>query len=180
MAGGSPIDLERLNGSAASSPQADSNSWPRWSPFLQQYKGNELLWITFSSTRDYGLRVRNHEMVNGAPMYQCYPPGTPENAPGDQSYTDSCQQPQLWMAALNLTAAGELQTQQDPSFTAFWLPFQDIQTHNHTAQWTTTLATVTPDGGACIDAGQDCTHAPNDCCSPNTCLSDGHCGMMIH
>jgi len=24
----------------------------------------------------------------------------------------------------------------DPSSVAFWIPYQDIATHNHTAQWT--------------------------------------------
>jgi len=28
------------------------------------------------------------------------------------------------------------QAAKDPSRPAFWLPFQDITTHNHTPQWT--------------------------------------------
>ena len=67
--------------SYAGSPLKFSNSWPKWSPFLQNYKGDKLLWIAFSSTRDYGLRVRNHQPG----MYQCYPadsyedPGAPHH-----------------------------------------------------------------------------------------------------
>jgi hypothetical protein len=131
------------------------------------YKGNKLLWVTFSSTRDYGLKVRNHSMVGGMPQRQCYPSYGPEG----ESYQDfpaNCQQPQVWMAAINLSTAefaGD-----DPSFAAFWLPFQDIKSHNHTAQWTTTdKPTLPPDGGACIATGQDCTSSPNSCC-------DGVCG----
>ncbi len=56
-----PIDLTAANGSPVATPLKFSNSWPKWSPFLQNYKGNQLLWIAFSSTRDYGLRVRNHQ-----------------------------------------------------------------------------------------------------------------------
>jgi len=36
-------------------------------------------------------------------------------------------QPKLWMAAINLSEA----QRGDPSFPAFYLPFQDITTHNH-------------------------------------------------
>src|SRR5262249_36521427 len=38
-AGATPVDVENLNGSPAKSPIDLSNSWPRWSPFLQTYKG---------------------------------------------------------------------------------------------------------------------------------------------
>src|SRR5207248_2974522 len=45
--GGAPVDLARLN-------QADglSNSWPRWSPYVQHDRGHSIVWVTFSSTRD--------------------------------------------------------------------------------------------------------------------------------
>jgi hypothetical protein len=44
--------------------------------------------------------------------------------------------PQIWMAPFfpDRAAAG-----MDPSLPAFWLPFQDINTNNHIAQWTTTV-----------------------------------------
>src|SRR5581483_11989063 len=51
-----PIDCAQLNGTGDL-----SNSWPRWSPFVQSYKGNKLLWVTFSSTRDYGVLVHNNQ-----------------------------------------------------------------------------------------------------------------------
>jgi hypothetical protein len=175
-AGSVPIDMEKANGSAAASPVDASNSWPRWSPFVQMYHGSPLLWVTFSSTRDYGLRVLNHK----SGMFQCYPADSLEQ-PGamhSQPFPAGCQQPQLWMAAINLQTV-EL-GHGDPSFPAFWLPFQDISTHNHTAQWTQTVATQPPpDMGVCIPKGGNCTMAPNACC-PNidgtqSCSGAGVC-----
>jgi hypothetical protein len=67
----------------------------------------------------------------------------------------------------------------DPSFPAFWLPFQDVTTHNHTAQWTTTVVQSPPDGGACIGGGEDCTKNPNGCCSDAPiCTANGTCGNL--
>jgi hypothetical protein len=130
-AGSTPIDLEKANGSPAMAPQPLSNSYPRWAPFVQTYKGNPILWFTFSSTRDYGVRVLNHK--NG--MYQCYPADAPETqgALHSQGFAAECQQPQLWMAPIFFT---EAQGNKDPSGVAFWIPYQDITQHNHTAQWT--------------------------------------------
>jgi hypothetical protein len=180
-AGGTPIDLENANGSTAASPVTLSNSWPRWSPFLQQYKGNLLLWVAFSSTRDYGVRVRNHKPG----MYQCYPADSYEDpgAPHHQPFQAACQQPQLWMAAINLSAASGA----DPSRVAFWLPFQDIKTHNHTPQWTQAVATTPPpppppgmyDAGSCIPSSGDCHQNPGGCCSANVCAATGKCVPII-
>jgi len=68
-----------------------TNSWPRWSPFVQMYKGKHLLWITFSSTRDYGLRVQNENLAT----FNCYPPVSPEDTSGDHAkpFDPSCTQP---------------------------------------------------------------------------------------
>jgi hypothetical protein len=170
-AAGAPVDLTLANGPAAN---LVSNSWPRWSPFVQTYKGNRLLWVAFSSTRDYGLRVRNH--LTG--MYQCYPadsyalPG----APHGQKFDPLCEQPQLWMAAINLSAAAG----QDPSRVSFWLPFQDITTHNHTPQWTQQVATNMPPPPAsmCIPTGGNCLSNPAGCCSAS-CNANGLCQAII-
>jgi hypothetical protein len=136
--GAAPVDAASANGSPASAAVDVSNSWPRWSPFIQTYKGDRLLWVTFSSTRDYGLRVRNHK----AGMFPCYPADSLQQAGSSHAaaFSTSCQQPQIWMAAINLShlEAGGV----DPSFVAFWLPFQDDGTHNHTAQWTQPPATT--------------------------------------
>jgi hypothetical protein len=136
-ANSTPIDLQKANGSPTSAAVPLSNSYPRWAPFVQTYKGNKLLWFTFSSTRDYGLRVLNQNGGQKSGMYQCYPPDAPETPLGAHGaqppFAAGCQQPQLWMAPINLSeAAGNV----DPSRVAFWIPYQDITTHNHTAQWT--------------------------------------------
>ena len=61
-------------------------------------------------------------------------------------------QPQLWMAAIDLTKAA---SGVDPSFPAFWLPFQDAKAHNHIAQWVVQLVGPPPmgDGGTCVPDG---------------------------
>jgi hypothetical protein len=110
-------------------------------------------------------------------MTQCYPPDSYEDPNGShgQAFPANCKQPQIWMAAINLSSA-EFHTS-DPSYPAYWLPFQDPTTHNHTAQWTTTVVNKPPpDGGSCIAVGQDCTKDPNNCCA-GTCSPTGVCGV---
>ncbi|HZS35372.1 MAG TPA: hypothetical protein VFF06_01020 [Polyangia bacterium] len=173
-----PVDLELANGSPAAQPIDVSNSWPRWTPFVQKYKDGTLLWITFSSTRDYGIRVRNHVQVGGMTQIQCYPPDSAENPNGSHGdpFPANCQQPQIWMAAIDLSQT-ETGNGGDPSFPAFWLPFQDIKTHNHAAQWTAAIVTTPPpDGGMCLSGNDDCTTAPNNCCV-GICEANGRCGV---
>lgn len=97
---GKPMEMVLANGGVDL-----CNSWPKFSPFMQKYKAGKLMWVTFSSRRDYGLRL---------------------------SGTDRAQ---IWMAAID-PAKAELT---DPSHAAFWLPFQDIKTGNHIAQWAETV-----------------------------------------
>ncbi len=165
--GATPEDCANLNGTGDL-----SNSWPRWSPFIQTYKKNRLLWVTFSSTRDYGLRVRN----SFGSQVQCYPADSAEDpgSPHHQVFPANCKQPQLWMAAVNLDQAEIPST--DPSLPAFWLPFQDDTTHNHTAQWTQTVVTTPMDGGTCLNNGENCAAAPNNCCA-GVCTSEAVCGI---
>ena len=86
-----------------------TNSFPKWAPFIEQLDElNKIVWLTFSSTRQYGLRS---------------PP-----APADTSETPKGTL--IWMVGIRLGA-----TAGDPSFSAFALPFQDITTSNHIAQW---------------------------------------------
>lgn len=101
------FELARANGPA---PYSSTNSWPRWSPFVQAdgTKGT-LLWFTFSSTRAYG-----NQLPAGA-------------------------RPQIWMSAFD---PGRAEKGEDPSLPAFWLPFQDIATNNHIAQWTEKVVDV--------------------------------------
>jgi hypothetical protein len=175
--GGTPVDLTAVNGTGAL-----TNSWPRFAPNVQAYKGDQIAWVTFSSTRDYGDVVRNSVAVAGAPQHLCYPPESPENQSGNKNVTTdpSCLQPQLWMAAINLTkaAAGV-----DPSVQPFWLPFQDPTAHNHIAQWTVGLAGAPPppdggagDGGSCTPGNGACTS--NASCCNGVCCSNNTCGCI--
>jgi hypothetical protein len=87
------------------------------------------------------------------------------------------------MAAIDVTVANgpqirHPQAAQDPSFHAFWLPFQDITTHNHTPQWTQTAAgNPPPDAGACQMIGGNCTQGQT-CCSGLVCQATGTCGTI--
>ena len=169
-AGGTPVDLASINGSGAL-----ENSWPRFAPTVQHYKGDTIAWVTFASTRDYGDVVRNTATIGGMPQHPCYPPESPENTSTNKNVIEdpSCLQPQLWMAAINLSKAS---TGADPSFPAFWLPFQDPHAHNHIAQWvlqlvgppsTGDMGMCVPDGTACTAGGAQCCNGV--CCTNNTC-----------
>lgn len=97
QSGGETIALQNA------SPAPGGDSWPKWAPFVDEYRSGDIMWLTFSSRRDYGLR----------------------NVGGDNPA-------QVWMVGFDpaRAAAG-----QDPSFAAFWLPFQDPASGNHIAQW---------------------------------------------
>jgi hypothetical protein len=181
--GAAPVD-----GTAANLGDGLTNSWPRWSPFVHMYKGKRIAWITFSSTRDYGLRVRNSVMVGGVSQVNCFPPESPQNPMGSKMMplAPNCHQPQLWMTAVDLdkgeSAAG------DPSWPAFWLPFQDPQAHNHIAQWVEKIVGVPPpDGGvdmsssdlagACLPLYSACADGGEPCCV-GQCIS-GSCDIPI-
>jgi hypothetical protein len=97
-----PIALGYANSTAAN----QTNSWPRWNPFVVHEPSGDLMYFTFSSTRDYGI-----ELVGA-------------------------NQPQVWMAAFDPAKA---QANMDPSAAGFWMPFQDVKSHNHIAQWTATF-----------------------------------------
>jgi hypothetical protein len=68
------------------------------------------MWLTFSSSRRYGLR-------------------TPPAGTSSESTTGTL----LWMVAIDPDRAIN---GQDPSYAAFYLPFQDVTSSNHIAQWT--------------------------------------------
>ncbi len=117
QAGATPVDLARANagGKLDQGSTKLSNSYPKWSPFVFRRNGelgSQLQWLTFSSIRRYGL----HDLV--------------PTASSSETTTGSL----LWMSGIDpaKVAAGE-----DPSSPAFALPFQDITTSNHIAQWAT-------------------------------------------
>ena len=179
-AGKPVVDLEKANGSPAAAPVKVSNSFPKWTPFVQTYHGQKLFWVTFSSTRDYGVRVLNHKTG----MYQCYPPDSFEWPTGQHhgTFAPQCQQPQLWMAPITLSEGFNGMT--DPSHVAFWIPYQDITTHNHTPQWTH-QDVVKPPPPMCIPSGANCLTNPTACCNtpgapPLYCTGNGKCGQILN
>jgi Tol biopolymer transport system component len=113
-AGATPVELTAANapGVADEGETELKSSFPKWSPFIFKRTGetgSRLMWVTFSSTRRYGLRE---------------PPGSNGTL--------------IWMAAVDPDALGA----GDPSAPSFALPFQDLTTSNHTAQWTTEVVGV--------------------------------------
>jgi hypothetical protein len=112
--GASPVELVRANGGS----EPLTNSFPKWSPFVFQRTGeagSRLMWLTFSSSRKMGLRN---------------PPPSP--VPDGELPVGTL----IWMAAVDPDQIGN---GLDGSFPAFALPFQDLGTSNHIAQWTTTV-----------------------------------------
>jgi hypothetical protein len=110
--GANPIPLDNANrpGIADNTTTALTNSFPKWSPFVSNLNEmDKLVWLTFSSTRQYGLR-----------------PPPPSSTNSTEAKTGTL----IWMVGINLGVGS-----QDPSYTAFALPFQDITTSNHIAQW---------------------------------------------
>jgi WD40-like Beta Propeller Repeat len=51
-AGGAPIQLAQATGTHPS-------SWPKWAPDVATYYGGKVMWLTYSSSRPYGLRLAN-------------------------------------------------------------------------------------------------------------------------
>lgn len=89
-----------------------TSTFPKFAPFistLNRQAGEKVYWLTFSSTRSYGLRKPPAYTGTGQSKYMTW----------------------LWMVAVRQDATGG-----DPSFTAFALPFQDLSTSNHVVMWT--------------------------------------------
>jgi hypothetical protein len=110
-AGAAPVALAMANapGIEDGGNTILTNSYPKWSPFeFQLTEFQSLLWLTVSSSRQYGLR------------------NPPQNNRGETVTL-------IWMVGVDPSA---LTLNQDPSYAAFCLPFQDIRTSNHIAQWT--------------------------------------------
>jgi hypothetical protein len=118
LGGTTPIPLTNANspGVADMGATALTNSFPKWAPFIEQLdEMRQVLWLTFSSTRQYGLRS----------------PPAPANT------SETTKGTLIWMVGMVLGPGTT-----DPSFTAFCLPFQDITTSNHIAQWTKTFVQI--------------------------------------
>ncbi len=93
-----------------------TNSWARWAPFESTTgaTNEKLYWITVSSKRDFGTRLLNTGLAEGAKF------------------------PQLWMTAFYPGRVGTA----DPGSPAFRLPFQGLTTRNHIGQWTERVIVV--------------------------------------
>ena len=75
-----------------------------------------------------------------------------------------CQQPQIWMAAVGVDT-DEFGRGRDTSWPAFWLPFQNVTSHNHSAQWVGRVVTrnCVMENGTCPGPGN------TECCAGLTC-----------
>ncbi|PTL83333.1 hypothetical protein DAT35_15235 [Vitiosangium sp. GDMCC 1.1324] len=114
QASAAPVELTRANapGLMDGAMTSLTNGYPKWNPFVTRGpEGNgRLMWVTFASTRMYGLRA-------------------PKNN------TASAENPRsalLWMAAVD---PDKLDLGLDPSFPAFALPMQNLASTNHLPQW---------------------------------------------
>jgi len=144
QANATPVALTRANAPGIMDKGVTNltNSYPKWSPFVTRGNGSDtskLMWVTFSSSRAYGLRP--------APNLS-----SSENPKGTL----------LWMAAVDpeKVAAGE-----DPSYPAFALPFQDLATSNHIAQWAEYLVS-----NGCSTVGEGCGSGGSTCCNGLQCV----------
>jgi hypothetical protein len=127
--GSAQLYVMKADGSAApirlDSPDVRSgftNSWARWAPFSQLVASGTadeepMFWLTFSSKRDFGVRLRQADLASAMPPYR----------------------PQIWMAPFFPRRA---ENGRNPSAAAFRLPFQDLGTSNHIAQWTERVVVV--------------------------------------
>ena len=119
------------------------------------------------------------------PMGTCAPGTSPhEDTPQPLSKMgvgyEGCAQPQIRMAAIIIDPDPSLDSS-DRSFPAFWLPFQDVTSHNHTAQWVETVQGGGGNGaggsgggsGSCGMSGDSCS-ASSPCCS-NVICCNGTC-----
>ena len=75
-------------------------------------------------------------------------------------------QTQLWMVAFDPAKAA---LGQDPSYPAFWLPFQDMTSGNHIAQWSSQVPrkSCSGTGTSTCDPGEQCV---NGTCTPISSL----------
>jgi WD40-like Beta Propeller Repeat len=102
---------------AADSTAGTTNSWPRWAPFPQTLASNNepMFWITMASKRDFGVRLRN------TGKFQRPAQGSPAKSS------------QIWMTPF---CPARAEQKKDPSAPVFRLPFQNLTSSNHIAQWT--------------------------------------------
>jgi hypothetical protein len=145
QASATPVALTRANAPGPMDQGATNltNSYPKWSPFVTRGNGSDtskLMWVTFSSSRNYGLRT----------------PPEPSNK------TENPKGTLLWMAAVDPDKVAQ---GVDPSSPAFALPFQDLGTSNHIAQWAEYLVS-----NGCSTVGEGCGSGGSTCCNGLQCV----------
>jgi len=137
--------------------------------------------VTFSSNRDYGLHLKNSGFDNyyppEGPVYDQPQPASKQNI-----LFDAYAQPQIWMAAVVVDPSRSIDST-DRSYPAFWLPFQEVSAHNHSAQWVAQVqggpggdaGTGSSSGGdssqACGQAGASCGSGDPLCCTDVVCCA---------
>ena len=144
QANATPVALARANAPGLMDKGVTNltNSYPKWSPFVTRGNGSDtskLMWVTFSSSRNYGLR----------------------SAPAISS-TENSKGTLLWMAAVDPDKVAQ---GVDPSSPAFALPFQDLGTSNHIAQWAEYLVS-----NGCSTVGEGCGSGGSTCCNGLQCV----------
>jgi hypothetical protein len=153
--GGTRVRLDRANGPGMEDGSNTnlSNTFPKWAPFVDvRFRQGSERVMWFTFSSRRRYGLR---------------PSPPENGQ------------LLWMTAIDPDAvlAGE-----DGSAPAFALPFQDLDTSNHIAQWTAQIVRPdpggnsdggTPDTGACPGLGDPCDPTGNPCCDLSVCRSNG-------
>ena len=155
--GGAAVELAKANapGVADGTKTTLCNTFPRWAPFTDPRRAD-------GSGRVMWFTFSSRRAY-----------GLREPGGGDMW---------IWMAAIDPDAvlAGN-----DGSYAAFALPFQDLGTSNHIAQWTTQIVPpVGTDGGvdpgnggdggaACLGIGEICSPTADRCCSGTVCAQNG-------
>jgi hypothetical protein len=114
---------DELQASAPQSTVAKTDlmdTFPKPSPFQISHRGTTLSWFTLGSQRRAGLRKKfpNGSIVGEEPS-----------------------QALLWMFALDTE---RVKAGRDGSYPGFFLPFQDLKTSNHMAQWTERIVSDAP------------------------------------
>ncbi len=155
VAGATPVALTNANQSTNPNDLAGqlTNSFPKWSPFtgVGLDGGSKLLWMTFSSTRNYGLLVPPPPTLTGEAIGSSF----------------------LWMAAVD---PSKLSQGLDPSYPPFALPVQQFTTSNHIGQWTEAIPACGQVPQSCsVDApccsGVRCLDASlNPCSAGESCI----------
>lgn len=96
--GGTPVRLQRAEGP----DPGMRNSWPKWTPFVERYVGEvsePLMWVTFSSARDYGLRLRQTSMNRTSQLWMA---AFRPNGTGDPS------SPAFWLPFQDITQGNHI------------------------------------------------------------------------